>query len=114
MHYTNEDGSNRYGLQLWERDKNLTLPMLNSIMDSLDNEGYNYRQKLSYLKKINNGEPVTAPRLFVGKNYNREAGIFIQDIYGTDRLRFYVDSTNSPRIEILDEAGNLIKNILEE
>lgn len=28
MHYTNENENNRYGLQLWERDKKLTMPLI--------------------------------------------------------------------------------------
>ncbi len=112
MQYTNENGDNRYGLQLWERDKELTMPLLQKTMDSLEKEGYNYRRKLEYLKKQNGGEPITEPRLFIGKNYNRETGLFIQDKYGIDRLRFYVDSDNSPKIEVLDEKGKIIKNIL--
>lgn len=114
MQYTNENGDNRYGLQLWERDKKLTMPLLQKTMDSLEKEGYNYRQKLEYLKKKNDGEPITEPRLFIGKNYNRETGLFIQDKYGIDRLRFYVDSDNSPKIEVLDEKGKIIKNILDK
>ncbi|MDZ7660382.1 hypothetical protein [Fodinibius sp.] len=114
MHYTNKYGNNRYGLQLWDRDKNYTLPVLNSIMDSLDREGYNYQQKLKYLEEKNNGKPITAPRLFIGRNYNTEAGLFIKDKFGTDRLRLYVDSTNTPKIEVLDESGTVIKSVLSE
>lgn len=113
MQSTNENGDNRYGLQLWERDKVLTILLLQKTMDSLDNEGYNYRQKLEYLKKKNGGEPIIVRRMFIGKNYNRETGLFIQDKYGIDRLRFYIDSSNSPKIEVLDEKGEIIKNILD-
>ena len=114
MHYTNDEGQNRYGLQLWDRDKEYTMPVLETIMDSLDREGYNYQQKLRYLQEKNNGKPITAPRLFIGRNYNTEAGLFIKDKFGTDRMRLYVDSTNTPRIEVLDETGTVIKNILAE
>ena len=109
---TNKNGDNRYGLQLWERDKDLTMPLRKNILDSLENAGYNYPQKMAYLQKKNGGKPITEPRLFVGKNYNSETGLFIQDQYGIDRLRFYVDSDNSPKIEVLDEKGKVIKNIL--
>ena len=112
MHYTNENGDNRYGLQLWERDKKLTMPLILKTMDSLDKEGFNYRQKLEYMKNKNGGEPITAQRMFIGNNYNRETGLFIQDKFGIDRLRFYIDSDNSPKIEVLDEKGTIIKNIL--
>jgi hypothetical protein len=111
MQYSNKNGDNRYGLQLWERDKDLTMPLLNVVMDSLEKEGYNYQQKLEYMKSRNGGEPITEPRLFIGKNYNRETGLFIQDKYGIDRLRFYVDSDNSPKIEVLDEKGKIIKSL---
>ena len=114
MHYTNENGDNRYGLQLWDRDKKMTLPILMNKMDSLEKKGYNYPQKLEYLKKKNGGEPITEPRLFIGRNYNRETGLFIQDKYGIDRLRFYIDEFNTPKIELLDEKGKVIKNVLED
>ena len=114
MQKTDKNGDNRYGLQLWERDKYLTMPLRMKTLDSLEKAGYNYPQKMAYLKEKNGGEPITEPRLFIGKNYNRETGLFIQDQYGIDRLRFYVDSDNAPKIEILDEEGKIIKNILVE
>ena len=45
MQYTNENGDNRYGLQLWERDKKLTMPLLQKTMDSLEKEEDKYRKK---------------------------------------------------------------------
>lgn len=113
MHYTNNEGNNRYGLQLWERDKDLSLPDILFKMDSLEKEGYAYRAKLKYLREQNGGKPINEPRMFVGKNYNSETGMFIQDQNGTERLRFYVDSSNQPRIEVLDTAGNVERNILD-
>ena len=88
MHYTNKNGDNRYGLQLWERDKNFTMSKRLRVMDSLENAGYNYRRKLEFLEEMNDGEPILEQRMFIGKNYNREMGLFIQDKYGIDRLRF--------------------------
>ena len=110
--YSDKNGDNRYGLQLWERDKELTQPERIHIFDSLDKAGFNYPQKLEYLKAIHGGQPVSAPRMFVGRYYDSKTGLFIQDKYGTDRLRFYVDSDNSPKIELLDEKGRIIKDIL--
>ena len=114
MHYTNKDGDNRYGLQFWERDKNFTMPKTQRIMDSLDNAGYNYRRKLAFLREKNGGEPIHEQRMFIGKNYNRETGLFLQDKYGVDRLRFYIDANNLPKIEVLDAEGKVIKNILDK
>ncbi len=110
---SNENGDNQYGLQLWERDKKLTPVVLQKIMDSLDEEGYYYQQKMDYLRKMNDGNPINEPRLFIGKKYNRETGLFVQDKSGNDRLRFYIDSDNAPRIEVLNEKGEVIKDIIE-
>ena len=112
MHYTDKNGDNRYGLQLWERDKEFIMPQQIHVFDSLDKAGYNYPQKLEYLKKMNGGEPITAPRMFIGRNYDRETGLFIQDKYGIDRLRFYIDSNNTPKIELLNKEGEVIKDVL--
>ena len=113
LEYTRENGDNRYGLQLWEREKSLKMNDRMAIMDSLDKEGYNYRQKLEYLKLKNGGEPILAPRMFVGRNYNRETGVFLQDKNGIDRMRLYIDSNNLPKLEVLDEKGELIKDVIE-
>lgn len=113
MEYTKENGDNRYGLQLWERGKTLKMHDRIVIMDSLEKEGYNYRQKLDYLKVKNGGEPILAPRMFMGRNYNRETGVFLQDNNGVDRMRLYIDPNNLPKLEVLDEKGELIKDILD-
>lgn len=111
--YSNANGENKYGLQLWDRDKELTHWDKMRIFDSLDTEGYNYRQKLEYLKMENGGEPIFAPRMFIGRNYNRESGVFLQDKNGVDRLRLYIDHNNSPKLEVLNEEGAVIKDIIE-
>jgi hypothetical protein len=84
------------------------------LMDSLEKEGYNYKRKLEFITEKNDGEPIVEQRMFIVKNYNRETGIFIQDKYGVDRLRFYIDVDNSPRIEVLNQDGKVIKNLLNQ
>lgn len=113
MEYTRENGDNQYGLQLWERAKSLKMHDRMVIMDSLENAGYNYRQKLEYLKVKNGGEPILAPRMFVGRNYNSETGVFLQDKNGADRMRLYIDANNTPKLEVLDEKGEVIKDVIE-
>ena len=113
MEYTRENGDNSYGLQLWERDKSLKMKERMILMDSLDKVGYNYPQKMNYLKERNEGEPILASRMFVGKNYNRETGVFLQDKYGVDRIRLYVDANNEAKLEVLDDKGEIIKDVLK-
>lgn len=113
MEYTKENGDNRYGLQLWERDKDLKLQDRMVIMDSLEKAGYNYRQKLDYLKAKNGGKPIVASRMFVGRNYNHETGVFLQDRNGIDRMRLYIDTDNLPKLEVLNDKGEVVKNMIE-
>ncbi|MDX2360977.1 MAG: hypothetical protein QNK23_09235 [Crocinitomicaceae bacterium] len=114
MQYTNAEGDNRYGLQLWERDKDFSAHALQTTIDSLEAAGYNYRRKMEFLKEMNGGKPINEPRMFIGKNYNRETGLFLQDQNGVERLRFYIDENNSPRIEVLNEEGEIVRDILTE
>jgi len=114
MQYAKSNGENRYGLQVWERDKDLTIPQFLAVSDSLDQEGYTYRQKLEFLKERNGGQPISAPRLFIGRDYDRSTGMFLQDTYGTERLRIYLDTDNTPRMELLDDQGNLVRDLLEQ
>lgn len=110
---TKKDGDNSYGLQLWDRSKTFTQKRYLELIDSLDNEGYNYPRKLEFMKKENGGKPVHSRRLKLSRNYNGEAGLFIQDEFGKERLRVYIDKDNNPKIELLDENEKVIKDILK-
>ncbi|WP_262249778.1 hypothetical protein [Parapedobacter soli] len=45
-------------------------------------------------------------RLFVGKTFDNEVGLFIRDKNGNPRIKIYVDKAGKPRIESLDEKGD--------
>ena len=102
-HLTNIEGNNRYGIQIWERDKNMPIPKRIRVQDSLLAAGVSQDQMREKLIEANHGKLLSAERMFVGRNYDKEAGLFIKDEYGIDRLRIYVDSLNQPRLEVLDE-----------
>lgn len=114
-HLTSRSGNNSYGLQLWDREEKISLPRLFHLHDSLKQLNINsYSEREQIITQMNSGEPLRAPRLFLGKKYNKEAGLFIQDEFGIDRLRIYVDTLNKPQIEILDKEGVVLKNLLGE
>lgn len=113
-HVTNREGDNQYGLNIWQRDKNFTLPRLVSALDSLQKAGVSGPEINQKLYEMNNGQNIMASRLFVGKKYNQAAGMFIQDQNGTERLRIYVDENNEPRMEVLDSNRTVIKDLLKE
>lgn len=72
------------------------------------------QQAIEIIKNSKQGQPITAERMFIGKTMEKDSGVFIQDEMGTDRLKIYVDDKNNPRIEILDEIGNVIKNLVSD
>jgi hypothetical protein len=48
-------------------------------------------------------------RMFVRKNMNEDVGMFINDNKGNPRIKIYIDRDNNPKIELLNEEGNIIK-----
>ncbi len=108
LRYLEGEKTRTYGLQLWDRDQNFTIPKLVGVLDSLQKLDYSRKEIRGKMKEMNNGEPISAPRLFAGKKRNKSVGLFIQDEYGNDRIKIYVDEQNNPQIEFLDEQGEKI------
>ncbi len=44
----------------------------------------------------------------VGKKMNQDVGLFINDNKGRPRIKIYIDNDNNPRIELLNEEGNVL------
>ncbi|SHI84757.1 hypothetical protein [Pseudozobellia thermophila] len=108
----NTDGESRYGIQFWDKDEDYTMPVIAQKIDSLTKEGKGMGEAIEIIKNAKEGNPITAERMFIGKTSDKQAGLFIQDQKGTDRLRIYVDSTDQPRIEVLDNKGEVVKNLV--
>jgi hypothetical protein len=102
------NGKQQYGLNIWDRADNLTLPELISTLDSLKQiEGVNNQKIEEVLMAKNQGEPISAQRLFAGKNFKDQVGMFINDEYGKPRLKIFIDENNQPKIQVLDEEGSV-------
>ncbi|HSH24177.1 MAG TPA: hypothetical protein VLA13_01365 [Massilibacterium sp.] len=108
LRYLEGEKTRTYGLQLWDRDQNFTLPELVNVMDSLQNLDYNREEIQEKMREMNNGEPIAASRLFAGKKRDKSVGLFIQDEDGKDRIKIYVDEQNKPQIEFLNGKGKKI------
>lgn len=102
------DGKQQYGLNIWDRSETFTLPHLIAAMDSLKEKGIS----MDTLQSINNGNPVSAQRLFAGKNYDEQVGLFIKDEFGNPRIKIYIDKGNEPKFQVLDQKGNVIKELV--
>ena len=54
-----------------------------------------------------NGVPISAQRVYLGRNTSRAATLVLSDPNGRPRLRLSVDSTGTPSMEFLDDAGRV-------
>lgn len=62
---------------------------------------------LDSLNGPRNGVPMSAQRLFFGRDPAQSAVVNLADRNGKPRLRLVVDSTGAPRIEFLDPSGRV-------
>ncbi|MBC9798066.1 hypothetical protein [Sinomicrobium weinanense] len=110
MQYSrNKDGKQRYGLKLWDRSEKVTLSELIHVWDSLKAKGFSDDKVMKVLEAQNDGKPVRATRMFTGKNFDDQVGMFLKDEFGNDRIKIYVDENNEPKIEILNSEGKVSK-----
>lgn len=110
----NRNGKQKYGVNIWDRSEKFTLPKLISAMDSLKKEGFSNKQMMEILQNMNNGNPISAQRLFTGKNFNDQVGVFIKDEFGNNRINIFIDKNNEPKFQILDKDGNVIKEFTRD
>ena len=108
LRYLESEKSRTYGLQLWDRDQHFTSSKVINVLDSLQELDYSREKIREKMRKMNNGEPIAAPRLFAGKKRDNSVGLFIQDESGNDRIRIYVDKQNKPQVEFLNKQGEEI------
>jgi hypothetical protein len=97
----------KYGLQLWDYGKEdgfAEREQRGKQLAQLNNDSLR-RIAIDGLKKDG---LLPNERLFVGKTFNNEVGLFIKDRNGIPRIKVYVNKQNEPKIEFLDSAGNQI------
>jgi hypothetical protein len=58
-----------------------------------------------------NGVPLSAQRVFIGRDPAKSAIVNLRDRNGKVRLRMFVDSLGAPRIEFLDAAGKVTQTL---
>jgi len=71
------------------------------------------RAALAKWQEPRNGVPLFAERLFIGRNPDKSAIVNLRDPNGRPRLRLLVDSLGSPRIEFLNEAGQVTYSLAD-
>ena len=102
-----ESKARTYGLQFWEYPKENSYDEREQAFDAIKAISNKNEQREAILKMKAQGL-LSEDRMFIGKKMNSDVGLFINDSTGRPRIRIYVDNENNPKIEILDEVGNII------
>lgn len=114
LQYSEGDGFRWYGLRIWDRsDKPLAEMMeryqaFRSISEGPDKEQLRSEYERDFPSPL---------RLFVGREKTPEkdeAKVVVADTQGRPRVRIVVDSSDSPRVEILDAHGKVVYQIPRE
>lgn len=98
----------KYGLQIWDYPKESTYSERNEQFNKLKKLKTSKEQQEAILK-MKLDSLLMEERLFIGKNFSKEVGLFINDQQGNPRIKIYIDQGNNPKIEFLDEKGNVIE-----
>jgi len=97
----------KYGLQLWDYPKENSYDARMEALKAL-NKLQTKKERNTAYKKMQKDSLMSNERMFVGKKLNNDYGMFINDDSGKPRIKIYIDKNNQPKIEFLNEEGNVI------
>jgi len=95
-----------YGLAISNRPDTITLDQIytkRQIIMAMKDE----KLRQSELERLDNSGVYGYNRLFVGKAWNDNYGMYLNDDKGRKRARFYIDKNNNAKLEFYDEKGNV-------
>lgn len=64
-------------------------------------------EKEAALKNVRNG----CLRMFMGKEWNGDVGVRLNDSDGRSRIRIYIDKNDDPHIDFYDTEGNVVYSL---
>jgi len=88
QYFSDEQGASKYGLQLWEIEGKLDLMDRLKARDSLSKLNYDHEKVNKILTEMND-RLLSPQRMFVGKLYNGDVGLFIKDNEGNIRIKTF-------------------------
>ncbi len=100
----NGEWKKQYGLLLQERSEKQSNIIVSELNDIRKIEDSILREK-EYDKFYNNPENLAPQRLFIGRTYSENVGLFLMDKNNKPRLQIYLDENGEPHIESFDEKG---------
>ncbi len=103
-----EKNARTYGMQFWDYPKEDGYEERTKAFEDYQKIKDNKEKTAAYLKMKQEGL-LPEDRMFVGKKMNEDVGLFINDNKGKPRIKIYIDRENNPKIELLNEEGDVIK-----
>lgn len=103
-----QTSTSKYGLQLWEYPKDGSFSERMQRFEEIEKLKSDEEKRLA-IQKMKEDSLLMEERLFIGKKFNKEVGLFINDKNGKTRIRIYVDDNDNAKIEFLDKDGKLVK-----
>jgi len=99
-----------YGMFFRERSDSIRVSKLFENFKSRTKDLSKEDRKIEYLKfKRFLDEEINVYRMFLGREENKNTGLFIYDSKGKERIKIYVDDSDVARFEILDKEGKKLK-----
>jgi hypothetical protein len=110
--YDDDGGKRTAGLNVYDRPDVAMVPWF-ATRDSVRHlpDGPDKVSANQLLLNQLRGKPMTAPRVFIGRDASSAAILRLSDPFGRPRLRLVVDSLGSARIEFLDLRGRVTQQL---
>lgn len=103
MHFEEENGQSFYGFSVFDRP-DIPINQIIEKENSIRNSNIPEERKKEELNKLYQGN---AHRAFMGKDNNGDVSVKLMDSKGRQRIRMVVDKNDVPRIEFLNENGEV-------
>lgn len=94
----------RYGLMLQERSEK-PLPEIVSEIRAIEKIGDSAVKAERFRDFYSKEEHLAPRRMFLGRTFNGDVGLFLMDKKNKPRVLIYVDSDGNPKIEKIDSTG---------
>lgn len=100
-----DNGTYSTGLEVWQQPDipGDILQAKYKAIDSISNEA----ARKAAIQQLRDSDEVTTRRLFLGKGRDNTTSLEMADIKGRTRIRMTVTADGTPKLEFLDEAGNV-------
>ncbi len=113
LQYSEEKGKPFYGITIWDRPVGFEAARKWLKANSMA-EGPEKEAALREVQEDGKRGAFGRTRMFMGRSTNGDLKVTMADTQGRDRIRMVVDANDVPRIEFLNEKGDVIYHLPPE